>query len=545
MPKKTFDERVQEFVKFMSEKEQSNNAIMDVTLGRWIEMQRKQYKQKQNGIKNYLTDERQQQLLDAGFTFEPRRTKWDDHFDKIREIKKDQRSLKIIDNADTSNTLQQWCNEQIVLFSKSQLTKIEARQIEKLLKVGFIEVNTSQIWTHLIQIFHNIRGSAGNQTLILSTCTVPKLAWDYLTNELQNYEQGKQTELSKKQRLELQMIDIEKLFWLKNVYTSKQSTPWNKKRKFGTTLVDTNNALNLICQTNVKLDNANNSNPAFDINSSTAKLCDSMKYIHIFSEVAVTPAQKLHELIMNPRAQPSSNQYNEIALKLTTKNKNNVIATIDYSDVYRFRLNKGISSNIIDYFFQLLQIYLAKDKNSLFLTSAFALKLYPEIDMHLKEEITTNWNEILQWKLNNNETLNPFEHNTIYVPLPVGSVHWCLAIIETIQKNIFIYDSLVYDGAAKLWYQRLLEYMSKASSRYNEKFDKTQWNLRQQKQNQRQHNGYTSGLFTCWYAHCLITDNYTRTTIPASRYKEVTERKMSKICTNIYQSIVANEIVMP
>jgi Ulp1 family protease len=61
--------------------------------------------------------------------------------------------------------------------------------------------------------------------------------------------------------------------------------------------------------------------------------------------------------------------------------------------------------------------------------------------------------KLLKW----NSVVNPFQDNTIYVPKFIGSRHWCLTVIEINQRNIYFHDSLVYDGAAKLWYQHFLE----------------------------------------------------------------------------------------
>jgi Ulp1 family protease len=321
--------------------------------------------------------------------------------------------------------------------------------------------------------------------------------------------------------------------------------PWNKKRKFSTTIIHENKAFNLICQTNKKLDNNNNSNPAFDTNITTDNLLNLETYKHTFSELAVTPEKKLQDILKNPKAQPSSNQFNNIALNLTPENESNTIAIIRYSDIYRFRINTCISSNVVNYFFQLLQLNYGNETKNIFLPSTFASTLYAEVNTCCKEEQTPNWDKLLSWNLNNKEAFNPFEYKTIYVPICIANIHWCLATIAIDQTTIFIYDSLVYDNAARLWYNRIIEYLSKASDFFNEEFDKCQWNVTQLKQNQKQPNGYTSGLFTCWYAHCLATDKFTRTTCAASRYIDVAERKMSRINTNIHLSIVANRILLP
>ena len=103
-----------------------------------------------------------------------------------------------------------------------------------------------------------------------------------------------------------------------------------------------------------------------------------------------------------------------------------------------------------------------------------------------------------------------FQLNKIFMPVNVGGVHWCCAVIDIPQKRIQFYDSMAGSGTHIL--SALFQYLQ---DEYQNKKHSPMPHLHEWKlipgndpsqQIPQQQNGYDCGVFTCMFADFISRD---------------------------------------
>jgi len=90
----------------------------------------------------------------------------------------------------------------------------------------------------------------------------------------------------------------------------------------------------------------------------------------------------------------------------------------------------------------------------------------------------------------------------IFVPVHLGT-HWCLAVIDTVAKEICYYDSLL--GHNKHCLDCLRKYLSdEAKNKRNELLDLQLWQEVHKTDIPKQLNGYDCGMFMLLYIDRLV-----------------------------------------
>lgn len=98
-----------------------------------------------------------------------------------------------------------------------------------------------------------------------------------------------------------------------------------------------------------------------------------------------------------------------------------------------------------------------------------------------------------------------FKCDIIPVPVHVGNVHWCMAIIHLKEKTIKYYDSMGSPNRAVL--NALEEYLKAESmDKRGQPFDMTDWVSESVVDIPHQQNGSDCGVFSCMFAE-FITRN--------------------------------------
>ncbi|KAL4105928.1 hypothetical protein PRIC1_003983 [Phytophthora ramorum] len=117
-----------------------------------------------------------------------------------------------------------------------------------------------------------------------------------------------------------------------------------------------------------------------------------------------------------------------------------------------------------------------------------------------------------------------FALDKIFIPVNVGNMHWCMAVIFMTEKRIQYYDSMHGSGAACL--KVLLRYLHDESEhKKKQKFDAEGWELvTTTTDTPTQNNGSDCGVFSCMFADYLSQNrplSFTQKDIPFHRHRMV------------------------
>jgi sentrin-specific protease 1 len=117
---------------------------------------------------------------------------------------------------------------------------------------------------------------------------------------------------------------------------------------------------------------------------------------------------------------------------------------------------------------------------------------------------------------------NIFELDKIVMPVNVGGMHWCLAVIYIQEKKIQYYDSMSGSGMSTL--KILKRYLvEEKDNKMKEKLDPAEWTLvPTENGTPQQNNGCDCGVFTCMFADYLGAGealNFSQADMPHFRYR--------------------------
>ncbi|KAG7377324.1 hypothetical protein PHYPSEUDO_011854 [Phytophthora pseudosyringae] len=117
-----------------------------------------------------------------------------------------------------------------------------------------------------------------------------------------------------------------------------------------------------------------------------------------------------------------------------------------------------------------------------------------------------------------------FAMDKIFMPVNVGNMHWCMAVIYMAEKRIQYYDSMHGSGAACL--KVLLRYLHDESEhKKKQKFNDEGWELvATTPETPQQNNGSDCGVFSCMFADYLALNkplSFKQKDIPFHRHRMV------------------------
>ncbi|ETL39177.1 hypothetical protein L916_09430 [Phytophthora nicotianae] len=117
-----------------------------------------------------------------------------------------------------------------------------------------------------------------------------------------------------------------------------------------------------------------------------------------------------------------------------------------------------------------------------------------------------------------------FAMDKIFMPVNVGNMHWCMAVIHMTEKRIQYYDSMHGSGAACL--KVLLRYLHDESEhKKKQKFNDEGWELMTTTPDTpQQNNGSDCGVFSCMFADYLSLNkplSFVQKDIPFHRHRMV------------------------
>lgn len=121
--------------------------------------------------------------------------------------------------------------------------------------------------------------------------------------------------------------------------------------------------------------------------------------------------------------------------------------------------------------------------------------------------------------------VNIFERDVIPVPVHVGGVHWCMAIIHLKNKTIKYYDSMASPNPKVL--EALSKYLQDESlDKLKQQFDTSDFTIESISNVPRQFNGSDCGVFSCMFAEYITRDKqitFTQEHMPYFRQKMILE----------------------
>lgn len=124
-----------------------------------------------------------------------------------------------------------------------------------------------------------------------------------------------------------------------------------------------------------------------------------------------------------------------------------------------------------------------------------------------------------------------FSYDVIPVPVHVGQVHWCMAIIHLKNRTISYYDSMGQPNSRVL--DALADYLREESLDKKKKtLDLSDWRVESVKGVPRQNNGSDCGVFSCMFAEYITRDRditFSQENMPYFRQKMILEISTGKL----------------
>ena len=112
----------------------------NVSLGRWVKMQRHQFKLRNEGSQSSLTPERIAALEKVGFVWEPHASIWEERLEELRDFRKATGHANVPSNDHENSQLAAWVKrqrQQYKLFSVGAPCSLTQEQVDRLEETGF------------------------------------------------------------------------------------------------------------------------------------------------------------------------------------------------------------------------------------------------------------------------------------------------------------------------------------------------------------------------------------------------------------------------
>ncbi|CAL2050736.1 unnamed protein product [Caenorhabditis brenneri] len=191
---------------------------------------------------------------------------------------------------------------------------------------------------------------------------------------------------------------------------------------------------------------------------------------------------------------------------------------IERKDLLKLKRPNWLNDNIINYYLQLVC-----DRS---VQNPAYPKTYAFNTFFYKDIITKGYSSVKRWT----RKVDIFLFEMILVPVHLGS-HWCLAVIDMVERKIEFYDSL-YDGNMAVL-PALKKYIDEESvEKKKVHFDFADWEFYQVEDVPRQTNNSDCGVFVCQYAECASRRQapcFTQENMPYFRKRMVYEIVKKKL----------------
>lgn len=189
--------------------------------------------------------------------------------------------------------------------------------------------------------------------------------------------------------------------------------------------------------------------------------------------------------------------------------------TIRRSDIQTLSGLNWLNDEIINYYMNLLT-----ERSSLRADQGYP-KVYAFSTFFLPRLSTSGHSAVRRWT----RKVDIFAYDIIPVPVHVGGVHWCMAIIDFRHKTIRYYDSMISKNGAVL--AMLADYLvEEGRDKKGTPFDMTGWVCESMTNIPRQNNQSDCGVFSCAFAETITRNRpiaFSQQNMPYVRMKMVLE----------------------
>lgn len=201
-------------------------------LGRWITLQRHNYKRRRNGLKSPMSLNRIESLESIGFEWEcSKRSTWIHMFSKLKGYKETKGHCLVPQNFKENPKLGRWVDKQRHSYKcrkEGKSTPLSLSQIEQLEDIGFVwSINKQQSWPEMYQELKKYHKVNGNCLVPANFDDSPKLG-RWVSQQRYHYKRwcsGKQSPMD---------TDVERIQKLESIGFS-----WNVPRKIKRAASDT------------------------------------------------------------------------------------------------------------------------------------------------------------------------------------------------------------------------------------------------------------------------------------------------------------------
>lgn len=180
-------------------------------------------------------------------------------------------------------------------------------------------------------------------------------------------------------------------------------------------------------------------------------------------------------------------------------NRNEVVASKFSMNLTRNDLNtldglNWLNDEVINFYMELL-----KQRGE---TVEYLPKVYAMNTFFIPKLLSMGHSGVRRWT----RKVDIFSFDIIPVPVHVGGVHWCMAIIDMRLKSISYYDSMGHPNMAVL--DALEQYLQEESmDKRKIPFDTKDWKIECIRDCPQQRNGSDCGVFSCMFAEFLTRDS--------------------------------------
>ena len=155
------------------------------------------------------------------------------------------------------------------------------------------------------------------------------------------------------------------------------------------------------------------------------------------------------------------------------------------------------------------------------------LKVYAMNTFFIPKLLQSGYSSIKRWT----RKVDIFSYDIIPVPVHVGNVHWCMAIIHLKDQTIKYYDSMGQSNHNVL--NALEDYLkSESIDKKKQNLDTSNWIIESERNVPQQMNCSDCGVFSCMFAEYLTRSHkitFSQTNMPYFRQKMVLEISKGKL----------------
>jgi sentrin-specific protease 1 len=212
-------------------------------------------------------------------------------------------------------------------------------------------------------------------------------------------------------------------------------------------------------------------------------------------ELSKDPANSLHLKECKPKISLSQSEIERVSKEMSTGKDDDILAEkfdicITRADFKLLSDGEWLNDEVVNFYIQmLLERNQLRQHRKVYI---FNTHFYPLVQPKGKYD----YNRVRRWTLK--QKIDVFSLDKVLVPIHLGN-HWCLAVINFIDKRFEYYDSL---GAANPHCLKILRQwlQDESVNKRGKQFDLTAWVDYTPKDIPLQRNGFDCGVFMCKFA---------------------------------------------